>query len=159
MNFELVSFASADELAARAASAWLDEIAASNHAARPHCVALSGGRIALKFFTSVVAQAKAREHLARPRPFFLGGRTLRPARRCGKQFSRGARTPVRAAADQRRANPPHPRRRFPGSRRAESHDGYFQCRAKKFRRTANAGFNFFGHGRGRPRRLAFFRPD
>ncbi|HEX3856595.1 MAG TPA: 6-phosphogluconolactonase [Verrucomicrobiae bacterium] len=60
-NFELISFASADELAARAASAWLDEIAAANHAARPHCVALSGGRIALKFFTSVVAQTKARE--------------------------------------------------------------------------------------------------
>jgi len=60
-NFELISFASADELAARAASAWLDEIAAANHAARPHCVALSGGRIALKFFTSVVAQTRARE--------------------------------------------------------------------------------------------------
>ena len=59
-NFELISFANADELAARAASAWLDEIAAANHAARPHCVALSGGRIALKFFTSVVAQTKAR---------------------------------------------------------------------------------------------------
>src|ERR1700733_10905899 len=61
MQFELISFASADELAARAASAWLDEIAAANHAARPHCVALSGGRIALKFFTSVVAQTRARE--------------------------------------------------------------------------------------------------
>jgi 6-phosphogluconolactonase len=61
VNFELISFASADELAARAASAWLDEIAAANHAARPHCVALSGGRIALKFFTSVVAQTRARE--------------------------------------------------------------------------------------------------
>jgi 6-phosphogluconolactonase len=60
-NFELISFANADELAARAASAWLDEIAAANHAARPHCAALSGGRIALKFFTSVVAQTRARE--------------------------------------------------------------------------------------------------
>jgi 6-phosphogluconolactonase len=60
-NFELISFANADELAARAASAWLDEIAAANHAARPHCVALSGGRIALKFFASVVALAKERE--------------------------------------------------------------------------------------------------
>jgi 6-phosphogluconolactonase len=59
-NFELISFANADELAARAASAWLDEIAAAERAARPHCVALSGGRIALKFFTSVVAQTKAR---------------------------------------------------------------------------------------------------
>src|ERR1700683_3265566 len=61
MNFELISFANADEPAARAAGAWLDEIAAVNHAAKPHCVALSGGRIALKFFTSVVAQTKARE--------------------------------------------------------------------------------------------------
>jgi 6-phosphogluconolactonase len=60
-KFELISFANADELAARAASAWLDEIAAANHAAKPHCVALSGGRIALKFFTSVVAQTRARE--------------------------------------------------------------------------------------------------
>jgi 6-phosphogluconolactonase len=60
-KFELISFTSADELAQDVASAWLDEIAAVNHAARPHCVALSGGRIALKFFTSVVAQTKARE--------------------------------------------------------------------------------------------------
>jgi 6-phosphogluconolactonase len=60
-NFELISFASADKLAQDVASAWLDEIAAANHAARPHCVALSGGRIALKFFASVVAQTKARE--------------------------------------------------------------------------------------------------
>src|SRR5471032_642617 len=60
MNFELIFFANFDELAARAASVWLDEIAAANHAARPHCVALSGGRIALKFFTSVVAQTRAR---------------------------------------------------------------------------------------------------
>ena len=60
-NFELISFASADKLAQDVASAWLDEIAAANHAARPHCVALSGGRIALKFFTSVVGQAKERE--------------------------------------------------------------------------------------------------
>jgi 6-phosphogluconolactonase len=60
-NFELISFANADELAARAASAWLDEIAVANHAAKPHCVALSGGRIALKFFAAVVEQTKARE--------------------------------------------------------------------------------------------------
>jgi 6-phosphogluconolactonase len=60
-NFELISFASADELARAAASTWLDEIAAAERAARTHCVALSGGRIALKFFSSVVTQAKARE--------------------------------------------------------------------------------------------------
>jgi 6-phosphogluconolactonase len=60
-NFELISFACADELTSRAASAWLDEIESANRAAKPHCVALSGGRIALKFFTSVVGQSKERE--------------------------------------------------------------------------------------------------
>jgi 6-phosphogluconolactonase len=60
-NFELISFASADKLAQDVAGAWLDEIAAAERAARPHCVALSGGRIALKFFTSVVAQTKTRK--------------------------------------------------------------------------------------------------
>jgi 6-phosphogluconolactonase len=60
-NFELISFASADELARAAANAWLDEMAAAERAARLHCVALSGGRIALKFFSSVVEQARARE--------------------------------------------------------------------------------------------------
>ncbi len=59
-NFELISFASADELASGAASAWLDEIAAANRTAKPHCIALSGGRIALKFFASIVEQSKAR---------------------------------------------------------------------------------------------------
>jgi 6-phosphogluconolactonase len=60
-NFELISFANADELAQDVASAWLDEIAESNLTAKSHCVALSGGRIALKFFTSVVGQTRARE--------------------------------------------------------------------------------------------------
>jgi 6-phosphogluconolactonase len=59
-KFELISFANADELATRAASAWLDEIATANHAARPHCVALSGGRITQKFFAATVEQTKAR---------------------------------------------------------------------------------------------------
>jgi 6-phosphogluconolactonase len=61
VNFELISFANADELAARAASVWLDEIEAANRAAKQHCVALSGGRIAQKFFTSTVEQAKSRK--------------------------------------------------------------------------------------------------
>ena len=60
-NFELISFASADELARAAAGAWLDEIESANRAGKPHCVALSGGRIAQKFFASVVEQAKARK--------------------------------------------------------------------------------------------------
>jgi 6-phosphogluconolactonase len=60
-NFELISFASADELASRVASAWLNKIVAANHAARPHCVALSGGRITQKFFAATVGQAKAQK--------------------------------------------------------------------------------------------------
>jgi 6-phosphogluconolactonase len=59
-NFELISFTNADELARAAASAWLDEIAAASHAAKTQNVALSGGRIALKFFTAIVEQSKAR---------------------------------------------------------------------------------------------------
>jgi len=59
-NFELISFASADELAPRAAGLWLDEIESANRAGKTHCVALSGGRIAQKFFVATVARAKAR---------------------------------------------------------------------------------------------------
>lgn len=60
-NFELISFATAGKLAQAVASAWLDEIAAANRVGKRHCVALSGGRIARKFFASVVEQAKARK--------------------------------------------------------------------------------------------------
>lgn len=56
-SFKLISFANADDLAREAAGAWLDEIPP----ATPHCVALSGGRIALKFFASVVEHSKARK--------------------------------------------------------------------------------------------------
>jgi 6-phosphogluconolactonase len=59
-NIELISFASADELASRAASAWLNEIEAAKRAGKTHCVALSGGRITQKFFAATVEQAKAR---------------------------------------------------------------------------------------------------
>ena len=60
-NVELISFASADELASRAARAWLDEIESANRTSKPHCAALSGGRITQKLFASVVEQAKARK--------------------------------------------------------------------------------------------------
>jgi 6-phosphogluconolactonase len=59
-NFELISFATADELARAVASAWLDEIETANRAGKTHCVALSGGRIAQKFFAAVVEQANER---------------------------------------------------------------------------------------------------
>jgi 6-phosphogluconolactonase len=57
---ELISFANADELVSRAASAWLDEIESANRAGKTHCVALSGGRITQKFFAATVEQTKAR---------------------------------------------------------------------------------------------------
>jgi 6-phosphogluconolactonase len=60
-NFELISFASADELAHAAAGAWLDEIEAAHRVGNPHCVALSGGRITQKFFIATVEQATARK--------------------------------------------------------------------------------------------------
>ena len=60
-NFELLSFASADELAAAAAAAWLDEIESANRAGSNHCVALSGGRITQKFLAATVAQARERK--------------------------------------------------------------------------------------------------
>jgi hypothetical protein len=85
-NFDLISFATADELAQAVASAWLDEIEAANRAGKTHCVALSGGRIARKFFAAVAEQAKARKigdggtpFLPVKRSFFLGGRAVRAA--------------------------------------------------------------------------------
>jgi 6-phosphogluconolactonase len=59
-NVELISFATADELARAVAGAWLDEIEMANRAGKTHCVALSGGRIARRFFAVVAEQARAR---------------------------------------------------------------------------------------------------
>ena len=59
-KFELNSFTGADELAGAVAGKWLDEVELSLKAGKSHCVALSGGRITLKFFAAVVAQARAR---------------------------------------------------------------------------------------------------
>jgi 6-phosphogluconolactonase len=60
-NYELISFAAADELALAVASAWLNEIAAANRAGKSHCVALSGGRITQKFFAAAVEQGRSRQ--------------------------------------------------------------------------------------------------
>jgi len=58
-NFELISFRNDSELAKGAAGEWLKEIASANRRAIPHCVALSGGRIARKFFSAVAELVKA----------------------------------------------------------------------------------------------------
>ena len=58
--FEIIPFTSADALAAAVSSAWLDEIAAANHSSKLYFVALSGGRITLKFFAAVIELSKVR---------------------------------------------------------------------------------------------------
>ncbi len=57
---ETLKFSTPDDLACAVASSWLDEIAAANRTGKPHFVALSGGRITLKFFAAVIEQSKAR---------------------------------------------------------------------------------------------------
>jgi 6-phosphogluconolactonase len=60
-NFELNSFATADELARAVASAWLAEVAVAHQRGTPQSVALSGGRIAKSFFAVVAEQARAKK--------------------------------------------------------------------------------------------------
>ena len=56
---QIISFQNPDELARIVAAAWLKEIAAANQVGRPHHVALSGGRITLKFFATVIEMSRA----------------------------------------------------------------------------------------------------
>jgi len=59
-NAELISFGSDLELANAVANVWLDEVAAARCVGRPHCVALSGGRITLKLFAGVIEGVETR---------------------------------------------------------------------------------------------------
>jgi 6-phosphogluconolactonase len=58
---ELIFFATPDDLARAATGAWLDQIESANRAGKTHCVALSGGRITQKFFTSVIEANQSRQ--------------------------------------------------------------------------------------------------
>lgn len=60
-SVELIKFSDADALARAVAQAWLDEIAAAHRAGQTHCVALSGGRITLKFFAAVTEFSRAQQ--------------------------------------------------------------------------------------------------
>jgi len=55
---DLIRFATADELARDVAHGWLEEVTTAQRAGRSHCVALSGGRITLKFFATVIEQSR-----------------------------------------------------------------------------------------------------
>jgi 6-phosphogluconolactonase len=59
-KYELICFDSDDAMAGAVATRWLDELTARPNARPPYCVALSGGRIAGKFFATVSEQAQAR---------------------------------------------------------------------------------------------------
>jgi 6-phosphogluconolactonase len=59
-NHELFSFANDDALAGAVANRWLDELAVRADDPTPYCVALSGGRIAKKFFAAVAERAPTR---------------------------------------------------------------------------------------------------
>ena len=59
-SHELISCASDDALARAVASRWLDELAARADDLTPCCVALSGGRIAKKFFAAVAGHEQSR---------------------------------------------------------------------------------------------------
>jgi 6-phosphogluconolactonase len=58
-KFDLISFDHADALAKSVSAAWLDEIVMANRAGKQHCIALSGGRITLKFFAAAIELAQA----------------------------------------------------------------------------------------------------
>src|SRR5690349_4805938 len=66
-KFELISFPTDRDLAQSAAGAWLKEIGAANDV---HCVALSGGRIAQTFFSTVTTTALAQKISFAPVHFF-----------------------------------------------------------------------------------------
>lgn len=74
-NFDVRTFASADELAKAAAGEWLQLLSLG----KPHCVALSGGRIAKAFYQEIVAIAqKQRDMLASVEFFWADERCVPP---------------------------------------------------------------------------------
>ena len=69
-NIELISFATAEDLAKAAAREWLKEIQQANGKGGSYCVALSGGRIAGRFLSAVAELAKASRCAFDPVEFF-----------------------------------------------------------------------------------------
>lgn len=78
-NYELITFQTPDELADAAAKAWVEAIETANRTKGTQGVALSGGRIAQKFFALVVEQTKSRKtSLDRVQFFWADERCLPP---------------------------------------------------------------------------------
>jgi 6-phosphogluconolactonase len=72
MPFEILKFATPQDLAEAAAADWLKELEKVPTSTQPYAVALSGGRIAGRFFDAVAAGAKARTSLFNSVHFFWG---------------------------------------------------------------------------------------
>ena len=71
-NFELVSFASDEELAQAVAGKWLQDVQAAAGGGAAYCVALSGGRIARRFFAATATLAQAQRLALNAVHFFWG---------------------------------------------------------------------------------------
>ena len=86
-HFELISFSSDVELANAAGREWLDEIENANRGALPHHVALSGGRIARRFFQAVSELVKARSTNLGSVQFFWGDERCVPPNDAESNFA------------------------------------------------------------------------
>src|ERR1043166_7622561 len=71
-NFELVSFASDEELAQAVAGKWLQDLQAAAGGGAAHCGALSGGRVARRFFAATATLAQAQRVALNAVHFFWG---------------------------------------------------------------------------------------
>src|SRR4051812_23117547 len=72
-SFDLIQFPSDERLAKAVAGEWLEELEnAASSSRQPYWVALSGGRIAKRFFSSVANLAKTRASLVDSVHFFWG---------------------------------------------------------------------------------------
>lgn len=102
MSTELMYFNTPDELAAAAAAAWLDEVVAATRASQRHCVALSGGRIAIKWFAAVLEQSRARQLSLAGVDFFWADERCVPPDHADSNFAAADKTffqPLGVAGD------------------------------------------------------------
>jgi len=78
-HYVLKSFATDDALAQAAASAWVEKVAQAEGAGKTFTVALSGGRIARKFYSGIVNQASEQDlHLIHTHFFWADERCVPP---------------------------------------------------------------------------------
>jgi 6-phosphogluconolactonase len=77
-KFKRIDFAGENELAKNVATAWLRQVEDANRVGSPFYVALSGGRIARRFFSAVAEQASGAASLSPVRFFWADERCVPP---------------------------------------------------------------------------------